>query len=286
MGAYDVRSGRMASKQGKKPSLRWRAAQLILAGSRNQAFLNRKWIPIALKAVPSRLRRRFALGLLSLSPHYFIYQWEKYPDPWSRLRVLEAEFQRNCRSRQEIADQLLTPRLSPSASALDFGCGPGFLAGIVNQQVDTLVALDVSTGVLACAEVLNPGPAYGLVKGDTLPSPSESVDTIYSMAVFQHIDPADWPSYFDEFLRVLRPGGFGICHFVLNDAAPTEYQQPRGLRGFYSLRFQESSSETVRSQLTSAGFVDIDISPVAATATVTDDIGDQHVAIFYKPSRA
>src|SRR3990172_1463698 len=56
----------------KRPLL-WQVGRLLFAVSRDQAFLDRAgWI---LSLAPGRQRRSWALRLLSLSPHYFIYQW-------------------------------------------------------------------------------------------------------------------------------------------------------------------------------------------------------------------
>ncbi len=274
----------MATGNGKRLPIGWQVARLVTAGSSRQAFLDRRWISWALRAAPQNRRRGLALRLLSLSPHYFVYQWDGYPPEWDRDRVLEAEFERNRHSRQQIAESLLAPAVSPSARVLDFGCGPGFLARAMNERVQSVVALDISSGTLACARELNPGPTYKLARGAALPVEDGSIDVVYSIAVFQHIDPSDWPSHFDAFSRALRPGGRGLCHFAVADAKPIAYEQPRGPRGLYSLRFQESTSETVLDLLTGAGFVDIQVAPMRDRASIDDDVGQSHIASFWKPA--
>lgn len=274
----------MTPGNGRPAPVTWQLARLAAAGSSRQAFLDRRWIRWLLRATPPGYRRGFALRLLSLSPHYFIYQWDRYPSDWDRSRILDAEHERNRHSRRQIADRLLAPVLPPQASVLDFGCGPGFLAGDVSARVSSVIGLDISSGTLACAAALNPGPSYRCLHGEQLPVEDASIDLVYSIAVFQHIDPGDWPRYFHEFHRVLRPGGTGLCHFAIADSDPVSYEQPTGPRALYSLRFQESTTEQVLGVLGRAGFAEIEVRPMEAVAAIDDDVGRSHIATFCKPA--
>jgi len=272
----------MTLQAGRRPSLRWQIARIALAGSRRQAFLDHPWIGTLLRVAPAPRRRSFALRILSLSPHYFVYQWERYPADWSRRRVLEAESERNRRTRRQIAEQLLAPMISADATVLDFGCGAGFLACEVCRLGADVVAVDVSAGTLACARVLNPGPNHRLNHDGRLPLADQSVDLVYSIAVFQHLDPTEWPAYLADFARVLRPGGRGVCHVAVADRAARPYREPGGLRGRYSLRYQEHSSGSVATALSDAGFVDVHVAAIDGAASIDDDVGRQHVATFRK----
>lgn len=267
-----------------RPSIAWQLARLALAGSRRQAFLDHRAIAWWLRVAPERRRRSLALRILSLSPHYFIYQWERYPAHWPRRRVLEAEHERNVRSRRQIATRLLAPRIDADATVLDFGCGPGFLAGQVCPLAREVIAVDVSGGTLACARVLHPGPAYRLNRGGELPVADATIDLVYSIAVLQHIDPADWPAYFDEFVRVLRPGGHGVCHVVVDDLAPASYRPPKGPRARYSLRFEPRAGDQIAATLVEAGFTDVRVEPLDPASGIDDDVGRQHTATFRKPA--
>ena len=274
----------MTSETVRRPSLAWQAGRIALAGSRRQAFLHHPWIGTLLRMAPERRRRSLALWILSLSPHYFIYQWDRYPADWTRRRVLEAENERNARSRRQIAEQILAPLISPDATVLDFGCGAGYLAGRVRHLAAEVVAVDVSSGTLACARVLNPGPTYRLDEDGRLPVQDRSVDLIYSIAVLQHLDPAEWQDLFADFARVLRPGGLGVCHVAVADGEPVTYHEPVGLRARYSLRYAEAGSRgDVAAALLAAGFMDVKVEPVDHGAGIDDDVGRQHVATFTKP---
>lgn len=274
-----------APRTGTRPTLQWQVGRLLLAGSRRQAFLDQRWIGALLQVTPPARRRSLALRLLSLSPHYFIYQWERYPRDWSWSQVLDAESERNRATRAQIAERILAPLISDEATVLDFGCGPGYLAARVRKLAREVVAVDVSRGTLACAQVLNPGPSYArLDRGGRLGLPDESIDLVYSIAVFQHIDPGQWPACFRDFVRVLRPGGVGVLHLAVAEQDAVAYHQPRGLRGRYSLRFEEHGSAEVSRALLGAGFVDVRVEPVLGGAGIDDDVGHQHVATFRKPA--
>lgn len=105
---------------------------------------------------------------------------------------------------------------------------------------------------------------------------------MYSIAVFQHLDRTEWPAYLADFARVLRPGGRGVCHVAVADRAPRPYREPGGLRGRYSLRYQEHSSGSVATALSDAGFVDVRVAAIDGAASIDDDVGRQHVATFRK----
>jgi len=268
---------------GRPPSLGWQIGRLVLGGSRRQAFLDHRSIEWLLRIAPAKRRRPLALRILSLSPHYFIYQWDGYPATWSRRRVLEAEYERNRLSRRQMAEQILKPWISSDASVLDFGCGPGFLAAQVVEFAADVVGVDVSSGTLACAQLLNPGPAYRHNRDGDLPLADGSIDLVYSIAVFQHIDPSDWSAYFADFARVLRPGGRGVCQVAIADRDPHTYRAPRGLRGHYSLRFGQRASDEVQAVVAASGFEDVQVRPIRSDVLIDDDVASQHVVTFRRP---
>lgn len=53
----------------------------------------------------------------------------------------------------------------------------------------------------------------------------------------------------------------GLCQFAVADDDPVTWAQPGGLRGRYSMRFQESMIAAVRDALSASAFVDIRLSP-------------------------
>lgn len=271
-------------------------ARLLVAGSRHQAFLDRWWIPWLLRTVPEGLRRPLALRLLALSPHYFSPRWAEGLSAGSRTSdLLDAEYERNRLSRREISDRLLRGRVRPDMTVLDFGCGAGFLAREVAPYVGEVLALDVSRGAIACAEVLRPGPnvSYIATSGGHLADISDaSVDLLYSFAVLQHLDRSQAATVLAEFARVLRPGATGLCHFAMGEPGSHQgaWSLPRSkrsrlhsLRLRYSLRYDYYSLSEVRQLLAGAGLVVEGVVPIETIASIDDDVGREHLAIFSAP---
>jgi ubiquinone/menaquinone biosynthesis C-methylase UbiE len=99
-----------------------------------------------------------------------------------------------------------------SMAALEIGCGPGRLMLPLSRQFGQVHGVDVSEEMveiakrnLAAAPNAEPRVATGV---DLQGFDGESIDFVYSYAVFQHIPEREFVlSYLREAVRVLRPGG-------------------------------------------------------------------------------
>jgi cyclopropane fatty-acyl-phospholipid synthase-like methyltransferase len=272
----------------RHPAWTWQAARILLAGSRDQAFLDHAWIGRLLDTLPASARYPVALRILGLSPHYFINQWTSmYPARTRRSVVLEAEAQRNRASRREIVDRLLLPYLHEGMSVLDFGCGPGFLAKQVSPHVGSVIAVDVSRGTIACARHLN--PAHNVLYRNNLSSDLQilgenSVDLVISFAVFQHLRRDQSLRFLREFKRVLRPNGRAICQFAVSsssDERPEDGTTPGdSFLDRYRLSFRVYSPDELLALLSEAGFPDAEIHPISKLADIADDVGSQHLVVL------
>ena len=272
-----------------QPTRTWRGLRLLIAGSKDHAFLDRAWVPWLLRLCPKPMRDGLALRLLSLSPHYWIYQWtNKYPPGYDRCRILECEYERNADSRKEICRKLLTRYVRADMTVLDFGCGPGFLARQVSGHVSRIVATDVSRGVLACAEQLNPAANLSYVSNglSKLHNVTDaSMDLVYSFAVFQHLRKRQTSAFFNEFARVLKPGGMGVCHTILKEPEHAREYDPAGFVGRRTmLRMVYYSAEEVEELLTQAGLTDVRIDNISDLADIDDDIGSEQLVTFRRPA--
>jgi SAM-dependent methyltransferase len=263
-----------------------------LAGLGSQRFLESRWIGRSLALGPSAWRRGLALRFLSLSPHYF-YRTPLNSELTNR-EFLISEFRRNAQSRRRILHNLLRKTLDAEQTVLDYGCGAGFLARAVSDQVRDVLACDISTGVLECARVLNGAPNITYVpidRGGLIPVPNASVDLIYSFAVIQHVTDDVFRSILDEWWRVLRPGAVVICQIVLNAdgwKSETQWRADRSLRGRLRWRFGlhcfSRSRDGLYANVTAAGFSPPEIAAVAASSSpLNDDMDDQHLCTFTKP---
>lgn len=280
---------RLVNELHSQKPMRWQLARVAFSGSAKQEFLKGRWIEWILRLTPRKIRRPLALRILALSPHYFVYQWtDRYPANRTRADVLEAEFQRNRASRGEICDQLLAPHLSREMTVLDFGCGPGFLAGEVARHVERTVAVDVSRGAIACARQLNDASniAFKVNLGPRLDGiDSHSVDLVYSFAVFQHLSREQSLQYLAEFARILKPGAKALCHFIIQGRPEKKNDDVVGssrwsLVNRYKVRLVAYAATELHDMVAQADFAQCTIVPISEVAKLNDEIGSQHLAIL------
>lgn len=188
---------------------------VLTTGFLNQNFLGAFYIPFVLQLIPQKLRRNFALNLLSISPHYY----GTVPPNISRQDFIESEHTRMLRSRESMIERKIKPHLNQKMTVLDHGCGPGYLASAVSQYCDLVIAVDISEGVIACAKAINnkPNIKYLTESGTHLAQVKDSsIDLIYSFAVMQHVTDDVCQKILQEFFRVLKPQGKVICEFVVD----------------------------------------------------------------------
>ena len=118
------------------------ALRALTLGREDQSFLDAGWVAALLRNAPSSSRRRLALSILSLSPHYF-YRRPEY-DGLSHAEFVEREFERNRATREKLGECILGPNLEARQVVLDYGCGPGFLVQYVARFAETVYGVDIS----------------------------------------------------------------------------------------------------------------------------------------------
>ncbi|MEO8672070.1 MAG: malonyl-ACP O-methyltransferase BioC [Tahibacter sp.] len=116
--------------------------------------------------------------------------------------------------QREVEDRLLE-RLEflaePPTCILDLGCGPGRASGVLRRRYKhaQLIAMDLALPMLREARRaggwFTPLPRV-CADARRLPLADASIDLLFSNLCIQWIE--DVPALFDEFRRVLRPGGF------------------------------------------------------------------------------
>jgi cyclopropane fatty-acyl-phospholipid synthase-like methyltransferase len=227
-----------------------------------------------IRHTPQRWRQSVVLRFLALSPHYF------YGD--SR----EDESDRNRRSRAELVEDLLSSYLHPDMQVLDYGCGPGYWASAVASKVLTVEAVDISTGVLACADVLNGASNIEYETPVACARRTDTVDLAYSFAVVQHMPDVALTDTLAMLRRRLRPNGTLLVHFALPDDSwrtEQEWRNDRTMKGRVKLRVSLNcfgrSVDRMTNLLSDAGFADVQIEALAGQTNVDDDIARQHWAI-------
>ena len=128
----------------------------ISRGKESQNFLGAKWIGSFLGKVSEQNRRIWALRILSLSPHYFLDREDPKYAGMSNDEYLNATFASLIESRENIYQKILKPYLNSDDIVLDYGCGPGLLDRVTAPRVKKIYALDISSGAIACAKIVNP----------------------------------------------------------------------------------------------------------------------------------
>ena len=153
-----------------------------------------------------------------------------------RLDYGRADEERFWRGGEEVLGAMLDTfdlDLRPLDVVVEIGCGVGRLTRPIARAAGRVVAIDVSSEMLALARSQNDwleGVEWMLGDGRTLAGVGDaSADVCLSYVTFQHIpDPAVTLGYVAEMGRVLRDGGFALFQ-VSNDAAV--HRARRDLRG-------------------------------------------------------
>ena len=242
-------------------------------GREPQTFLGARWVRSLLTRSSPEKKRRWALRILSLSPHYFLDPENPKYRGMSSDEYLEAAFRSYVDSRKEIFKNILADRLKPDDVFLDYGCGPGFLAKVVSENVNQAYAVDISPGALECARILNGSPTLEYVLADEkgLASiPDSGVDVVFSYAVVQHLSDEAYSSMLEICRKKLRPGGRLIVQVQLIDwqwKTEEQWRADRSLQGRikfkYGLHCFGRTKEFHVEMVTSHGFTNAAIVPLS-----------------------
>ena len=113
--------------------------------------------------------------------------------------------------------QLLAPR--PGMKILDAGCGRGEVALACARAGAEICGVDYSAAAVEITkETLAEYPDSDIRVGDVtnLPWADNSFDRVQFSDVIEHLDPPQTVPALAEFHRVLKPGGYLLCHTAPN----------------------------------------------------------------------
>lgn len=155
---------------------------------------------------------------------------ESFPLPPQEMRLLSAgtaQPDRFVSSGQTGLEWLRTTlakhgvSIDDGTDILEFGCGAGRYLRHLSDHAGSVVAVDYNPYLLAWAEA-NLRFARFAVCGSRppLPEPDGTLDVVYAVDVFSHLDDSAQVPWFDELARVLRPGGLMVI--TLHGASRTE----------------------------------------------------------------
>jgi SAM-dependent methyltransferase len=132
-------------------------------------------------------------------------------------------------------------------TALEIGCGIGRIGRWMSQDFGQYVGVDVSPEMIERARAYGfPRTRFEAVSGADLGDiPADSVDFVFSFAVFQHVpDEEAIFNYIAETARVLRPKGIFRLHM-------------KGLRPWALGRFQIETGYSNNRRLIAAGLTKV-----------------------------
>lgn len=265
----------------------------VTLGRDPQNFLGAGWITSFLARVPEASKRKWALRLLALSPHYFIDGNNPEFRGMRNDEYLERSFRIIADTRVAIYEKVLKPFVSKDDSVIDYGCGPGFVAKAVAPYVRSIKAVDISSGAVACAKVVNAADNIEYILADAMgigTISDNSVDAVYSYAVVQHLTD----EVFDHVLRVcsekLRPGGRLILHVQLPDMiwrTESEWRGDASLQGKvkfkYGLHCFGRTEEQYAEFLHRHGFIDLEFYEIEKLfERESDELASQRLLIANK----
>jgi SAM-dependent methyltransferase len=145
-----------------------------------------------------------------------------YGAVWDRASASPSEARYAVAGDSDIAEYARTGRSTAEAIArqaaitsndvvLEIGCGTGRVGAALAPRCHRWIGADVSDNMLRHAERTLRGHrnvSFQLLTGGGLhPIPDNSIDVVYSTAVFMHLDEWDRFRYVVEAHRVLKPGG-------------------------------------------------------------------------------
>jgi len=136
--------------------------------------------------------------------------------------------------------------------ACDLGCGPGQVARYLHERGVEVLGVDLSPGMVAQAQRLNPGIAFQTGNMLALDVPDASWAGIAAFYSIIHIPRGDLLRALRELHRVLRPGGVLLLAFHIGQEAvhlDEWWGEPVSLDFFF---FQP---DEIADHLRNAGFV-------------------------------
>lgn len=265
----------------------------VTLGKEPQNFLGAKWIGRFLKSVPESKKRIWALRILEMSPHYFLFPDAPEYRGLSKDEYLEAAFETLSKSRREIVRLVFKPHLDENLKVLDYGCGPGFMSKAASPFVKKIYAVDISKGAIDCAKILNRAENIEyLVAGENglETIPDASLDVCFSYAVAQHLTDEVFEIVLENCRRKLKTNGKLLIHIQLVDKilkTENDWRQDTSIKGKlkfnYGLHCFGRTEERYRALISKHGFENIETEQLKGFDPKYDEeLKSQRLLIAYK----
>lgn len=102
----------------------------------------------------------------------------------------------------------------------ELGCGPGQTTAHLRDLGLDVFGVDLSPAMIELARAAHPALRFELGSMDALDLPGDALSGIVSWYSLIHTPPEELPSYFEEFRRVLAPGGHLLLGFFESGGGP------------------------------------------------------------------
>lgn len=127
--------------------------------------------------------------------------WERWAERWATW-ARRPEHDSYWRETRSAFAELLPP---PGRKTLDLGCGEGRVARDLRAAGHDVVAIDISSTLVALARQADPDGEYLVANAAALPFADDTFDLVVAFNTLMDFD--DMPGAVREAARVLEPGG-------------------------------------------------------------------------------
>jgi SAM-dependent methyltransferase len=158
------------------------------------------------------------------------------PPPHLQIRVAGAAAGEFCRTGLAVAQRIEAIVAEggfawrDGARVLDFGCGPGRVAGALKPRHSQVrfdgCDIDAEAIAWAQAQMADVGTFAVNAHAPLAPYPDQAFDLIYSISIFTHLPEAQQFAWLDDLRRILKPGGL----LLATSMNPYSYDLPEAIR--------------------------------------------------------
>ena len=99
----------------------------------------------------------------------------------------------------------------------DLGCGPGHVARYLDDQGVTVVGIDLSSEMVACAAKLHPNLEFRVGDMRELDLPDGGLIGLVAFYSIVHVDSAELDGIMLQLRRILAPGGLALISFHIGE---------------------------------------------------------------------
>jgi len=143
-------------------------------------------------------------------------------------------------------------RATGTAPVADVGSGPGHVTARLDALGVPAFGVDVSPGMVALARQTHPGLRFHVGSMTSLDLPDETLGGVLALYSIIHVPDDHLPAVFDEFRRVLVPGGHVLLSFQSGEEDGRLHLDER-FGHEISLDYYFRTADAVAEQLVKAG---------------------------------